>query len=896
MMNRYLLEVLILLQGIVIGAIFFCLFTQFPESPEELLRLDLITLLVIFGILACLAARLEWGARLLYQRRASNIIESRRRLQRCHRALQQLTRSHALNAERTQDALLELCQMAVTTLEVDSVSLWMLDHKRSQFDRVMAYDRLSGFSATVLSAPAILNSRYLMELANNRVISIEHAVSDERSQHFSSVRVQGARSVMDAPIYLDGQLAGVLCHVQRSSVRSFTSDEESFAASLADFAALVLERQKRKRTEDELRRRSLVIESALDGMAILDKNERFVYLNDAYLRVHGYSSTSDLIGQHWSMVYGEGERSRLSNDLMPLLQKRGRLCVEALGTRKSGTVFPQELSLTTIPDDGFICTVRDISGRKAVERRLIESKHFLRTVIDATPHLIFVKDRTGRFTLVNQAVADIYGTSVEKLVGKRDRDFNPKKDELDKFYSDDLRVIDTGEELFISEEVVTDAAGVEHVFQTIKRPLQDSPNGEIHVLGVATEVTQMKTLYQQLVQSQKMEAIGQLAGGIAHDFNNLLTGIIGYADLLRVILEDPQEVGKAADMIRGAASRAAQLTDKLLGFARKGKNQNVPVDIHSSIQEALRLLERTVEREIVFCEQLNAPSASVRGDPVQIEQVILNLIINARDAILSASHGATGSRITIMTGTHELAASECFDSLIPGHYFKMSIADSGCGIPPDIRDRIFEPFFTTKESGKGTGMGLAMVYGIVKNHGGGIQVESEVGKGTTFHVYLPLCRELPVSRTINSSLDAIPGKGTILIVDDHSVIRDVTREMLLTLGYEVSVVEDGVEAIKFYEAYPERCNAIILDMVMPRMGARECIHELQRINPEVKIILSTGYERNEAVQELLNQGLVGFIQKPYQLNRLSEIVAEAMAREHIVSLGMNTPVAQIHQC
>ena len=895
-MNRYLLEVLILLQGIVLGSIIHSLYNRFPSSSEDLFRLDLIALLIFFGVLASLAARLEWGARLLYQRRASNIIESRRRLQRCHRALQQLTKNHALHGERTEDALNELCQIAATTLEVDSVSLWMLDHDHAIFRRIVSYDSVNGFSTTALISPAFPDSRYLRELANNRVVSIEHAVTDERSRSFISVRAHGARSVIDAPIYLDGKLTAVLCHMQRSHARTFSTDEENFAASLGDFAALVLERQRRKNTEEELRRRSLVIESALDGMAILDRNEEFVYLNDAYLRVHGYSTVEELLGQHWSIVYGEGERTRLTKDLLPLLERRGRLCVEALGTRRNGTIFPQELSLTVIPGEGFICTVRDISGRKAVERRLIESKHFLRTVIDANPHLIFVKDRTGRFTLVNQAVADIYGTSVEKLVGKRDRDFNPKRDELEKFYSDDLRVMDTGEELFIREEIVTDAAGNEHIFQTIKRPLQDSPNGEVHVLGVATEITQTKTLYQQLVQSQKMEAIGQLAGGIAHDFNNLLTGIIGYADLLQVISEDPAEVNKAAILIGGAASRAAELTDKLLGFARKGKNQNVPVDIHLSVREALRLIERTVEKDIVLCEQLNADLFSVRGDPVQIEQVILNLIINARDAIVSSEQGSAMARISIATSTRQLEQAECFDALVPGHYLKVSVSDTGCGISPEIRDRIFEPFFTTKESGKGTGMGLAMVYGIVKNHGGAIRVESEAGKGATFHVYLPLCSETPIIRQVSSSLDAIPGKGTILIVDDHSVIRDVTREMLLMLGYEVSVVEDGVEAIKFYEAYPERCNAIILDMVMPRMSARDCIHTLQKINPEVKIILSTGYGKNEAVQDLINQGLVGFIQKPYQLNRLSEIVAEAMAKEHIVSLSGANSVEEFHQC
>ncbi len=875
-MNRYLLEALILLQGIVLGCVVTALFFRYPNGAADLLQLDFIAAVTIFVLIGYLAVRLEWGARVLYQRRAASIIESRRRLQRSHRALQKLTRSHAINREHSDEGLRELCETAAKTLEVGSVSIWTYDRRSSCFNRIVSYQQEKGFSDLPVNTPAKPSSRYIRELVDNRVVAVVHAANDWRSKKFYSVQVEGATSVLDAPIYLDGELAAVLCHNHYGAVRTWTAEEESFAGSLADLAALVIERQRRKQSELELRRRSLAIETALDGIAILDKDERFVYLNEAYVRIHGYSTADELIGQHWSVLYNQAECVRFRSELMPIVYKNGRLCVESLGLKKNGTLFPQEISVTAIPQGGIICTIRDISARKAAERRVLNSKAFLRTVIDANPHLIFVKNREGRFTLVNQAVADLYGTSVEKLVGKRDADFNPKNDELDKFLTDDLKVIDSREELLIPEEVVTDSQGNEHIFQTIKRPLQDSMTGEVHVLGVATDISQTKQLYQQLVQSQKMEAIGQLAGGIAHDFNNLLTGIIGYADLLRSMNEDPEEVDKAADMISGAASRAAQLTEKLLGFARKGKNQNVPIDIHRSIAESLRLIERTLEKDIMLVEQLGAQSAFVRGDPVQIEQVLLNLVINARDAMSTRKPGTENSKITISTRLMQLDETFQFDGLASGKYLEVSVADTGCGIPEEIRDRIFEPFFTTKERGKGTGMGLAMVYGIVQNHGGAVWVESESGKGTTFHVYLPLCVEQPSIVLKNVPEEAIMGKGAVLIVDDHPIIREVTKEMLEMLGYDVSTVEDGMEAIEFYKRAPEKCGVIILDMVMPRMGARECVHALQAISPHVKVILSTGYGRNEAVQELLNNGIVGFIQKPYQLNKLSEIVAMAM--------------------
>jgi signal transduction histidine kinase/ActR/RegA family two-component response regulator len=455
-------------------------------------------------------------------------------------------------------------------------------------------------------------------------------------------------------------------------------------------------------------------------------------------------------------------------------------------------------------------------------------------------------------------------------------DFNGKNSELEKFQSDDLKVIDDGQELFVAEETVTDSNGMERLLQTIKRPLFDTASGQMQVLGVCTDITQLKTLHQQLVQSQKMEAIGQLAGGIAHDFNNLLTGVLGYADMLQAVSSEPNEVRSAADMISGAARRASELTEKLLGFARKGKNQNIPVDVHAIIREALTLIERTVQKDILLVEQLNADRAYVSGDPVQIEQVILNLVINARDAITMTNERSGYDRITIATKLVKIEKEFEVADLPIGEYLEMSVTDSGCGIADELKDRIFEPFFTTKESGKGTGMGLAMVYGIIKNHEGTVMVESQLGVGTTLRILLPICQHV-IEVTRAKGLGTVQtGEGSILIVDDHPVIREVTKEMMILLGYQVTTVADGPEAIEILLRNKNCYDLVILDMVMPKMNARDCIKSLKEIEPSIKIILSTGYGKNELVQELLGYGLVGFIQKPYQLAKLSQVVAEAL--------------------
>jgi two-component system, cell cycle sensor histidine kinase and response regulator CckA len=508
------------------------------------------------------------------------------------------------------------------------------------------------------------------------------------------------------------------------------------------------------------------------------------------------------------------------------------------------------------------------------EENFIKNKSFLRRVIDTDPNLIFVKDASGRFTLVNQAVAQIYGTNIENIIGKMDSDFNPQVEEVECFRSDDKTVIEKQEDIFIAEEKITDAAGQIHWLQTIKRPLKLTEDGPVQVLGVATDITETKKLHEQLLQAQKMEAIGQLAGGVAHDFNNYLTGIIGYTGMLKICANQPKEVENTAQLIESIAQKAAQLTEKLLGFARKGKHQNISVDLHNSIRETITLLSRTIEKDITIIQHFCADNPFTTGDPMQIQQVILNLALNARDAIRAKNEVNFKGRIEVGTCIVKIPDEYKLEQslLPPGQYLMLQVKDNGCGIDSSIQDRIFEPFFTTKEQSKGTGMGLAMVYGIVKNHGGALDVKSSPNVGTSFSIFLPsskppLKNKIEIERKLTVS-----GQGHILIVDDHQVIRDVTSRMLVSLGYDVVTARDGLDALKYYRENWSEIDLVILDMIMPNMGAKECFRELKQINPNVRAILSTGYDNNHSVQEILNEGMCEFVQKPYHIQKLSEIV------------------------
>ena len=403
--------------------------------------------------------------------------------------------------------------------------------------------------------------------------------------------------------------------------------------------------------------------------------------------------------------------------------------------------------------------------------------------------------------------------------------------------------------------------------------------GQPQILLVARDLTTRQhmvqenaALEQQLRQVQKMEAVGRLASGVAHDMNNILTAILAHAGLLKVRGEESTPSWKAGDVIEKAVHRGKELTSQLLGFARQGKHHHIPVDIHHVIQEVTGLLGRTVEKTIVLQTDLLADEPRVVGDPNQLYQVLMNLAVNASDAMIHKG------QLVFHTSNERVSPEEAstIPGLAAGDYVVVRVTDTGEGMAEDVQTHIFEPFFTTKEQGQGSGMGLAMVYGIVKNHHGYIGVTSTVGVGTTMRIYLPsvLCDE-PQMR-----LERVPmpseGTGHVLIIDDERAVAEAAQAILEFLGYTTTIRLSGPEAVAYYEDLANHVDLVLLDMVMPDMSGPECFAALQCLRPESKVLLCTGYDRNHAVQELLNQGVLGFIQKPYDLDELAKICADTL--------------------
>ena len=511
----------------------------------------------------------------------------------------------------------------------------------------------------------------------------------------------------------------------------------------------------------------------------------------------------------------------------------------------------------------------DVTKRKWAEI----ANRMLTTAIEQSAEAIMITDTAGLIEYVNPAFERITDYSRPEVLGQNPRLLKSGKQQ-ESCYREMWKTLERGE-VWTGHLLNRRKNGeLVEVEETIS-PVREAAGRIVNYVAVMRDLTREARLEVQLRQAQKMEAIGQLAGGVAHDFNNLLAAIMGSASLLKIRGEPGDPIFQTADLIERAAERAARLTSQLLGFAKRGKHQNIPVDLHEAIREGIAFLSRTLDKRITITQRLQAEQSTVMGDPDQIQQVLLNLAINARDAM------PEGGELRFETVIVELDAEYCrwHMGVTPGVYVMVAITDTGHGIPREIQDRIFEPFFTTKDQGKGSGMGLAMVYGIIKNHGGSIRLYSEVGVGTTFRFYLPVVPASTLRSVEPRLLGSVAGQGRILLVDDDHFVRESTIGVLQHIGYEVVAVEDGQQAVAYYRDHGHQIDLVLLDLVMPRMGGRETFHALKAIDPSVRVVLTTGYGHNEMVQCLLDEGVVGFAPKPYHLRPLSEVLARALGRE-----------------
>jgi two-component system, cell cycle sensor histidine kinase and response regulator CckA len=555
--------------------------------------------------------------------------------------------------------------------------------------------------------------------------------------------------------------------------------------------------------------------------------------------------------------------------------------------RKDDTLMDAEITLQVLPIGGrqmLVATLVDITDRKQMEEALRESEEnyrqlyaeakqaaeVYRSLLGSSADAIVIYDLEGNVQFLSPSFTQIFGWTLEELAGKR-IPFVPDS-EREATMAEVHRVLEGNPCSNFATRRCDKDGRILNITLSASR-FDDHEGMPAGMLVILRDVTHTKAMEAQYLQAQKMEAVGTLAGGVAHDFNNLLQAIGGFTELLLLAKSANDPDHSSLMQIKKACDRAAQLIQQLLAFSRKAEGVRHRLDLNQEVVEAEKLLQRTLPKMTAIELHLAGYLWSVHADPVQIEQILLNLGSNAADAM------PDGGRLIIETLNASLNEDYCRDHLgaVPGDYVLLSVSDTGRGMDRETLQHIFEPFFTTKGVGKGTGLGLASVYGIVKGLGGHLTCYSEPGQGTIFRIYLPAVEQ--VEDQAEGGVDETPLKGgseTILVVDDEAAVRDVATQILQHFGYDVLVADSGETALELYKNRKAEIDLVILDLGMPGMGGHKCLRELRAIEPSAKVVVASGYSINGQVRASLESGAGGFVGKPYQLKDLVTTVRKVL--------------------
>jgi PAS domain S-box-containing protein len=615
-----------------------------------------------------------------------------------------------------------------------------------------------------------------------------------------------------------------------------------------------------------------IIGSAMDAIISIDGDQRIVLFNTAAEKMF-LCPASEALGQPLDQFIPARFRAAHADHVDTFgrknITKRSMGSLGAIfGLRSDGEEFPIEASISHTEADGrklYTVIIRDIAERKRAEDRLREQAALLDQARDA----ILVRDLEDRILFWNQGAEHIYGWSSAEVVGKdiRESIYKANPDQYDRAKQ---LVLENGE--WEGELHHTTRKGREIIAQSRWTIVRDDKGNPKSLLDINTDVTERRKIESQFLRSQRMESIGTLAGGVAHDFNNILSPILMAIRMLRLRFPD-EDSQRLLAMLQMSAERGAGLVKQILSFARGVEGERIILQPRHLIREIVKIFKDTLPKSINV--EFNTPENlwTVAGDITQLHQVLMNVCVNARDAM------PQGGKLTIKAENVRIDESYARMNLDakPGPFVLITISDTGQGIPSNIVDKIFEPFFTTKEHGKGTGLGLSTAMGIIRSHGGFINVYSEEGRGTHFKIHLPAVVDSQTGGWDKEQVDAPLGHGEmILVIDDEAVICEIAKGTLETYGYRAITASDGTEGIALYAQHKDEIKVVLTDMMMPYLDGVATIRALQRMNPQVKIIASSGLTESSRAMEAANVGVKTFLPKPYTAEKLLNTLAEAL--------------------
>ncbi len=626
-------------------------------------------------------------------------------------------------------------------------------------------------------------------------------------------------------------------------------------------------------TQENLQLLGNLVEAFPAAITVHDFSGKFLYANQKTLELHGYKTKEELFSKTLYEI-DNPESRELIQERMDLIRKQGHACFEVMHVHKDGSLIPLEVHVRMTQwkkTEVLLSIALDITERKKIQAAIEEQIFFQQSLMNAMPVPVFYKGLDGKYLGCNKAFEDFFGYSHEWIIGKTAEDI-ASHDLAEIYEAQDQRVFQSQR----ASKLETHASSEDGHFHDVifyKAPFFNRKGDMEGLIGIIMDVTEQHILESRIRQTEKMEALGQFAGGIAHDFNNQLMCIIGHTEMIALNSKE-YNIQNHAKIILKSAESAAELARKMLFFAQKSKQNITHTDLHGIIEDVLSILEHSIDKKIAIQKKLNAKPSYIIGDISQIQNALMNLALNARDAM------PRGGELIFKTQNVQIEKGK-YPDLAPGSYIEVMVKDTGIGMDPETLKHIFEPFFTTKEEGKGTGMGLTCVYSMIKNHHGAIDVISLPQQGSDFFLYFPIAEKINEDHKSSQNSPRLYASlaAKILVIDDEETICNLTSQTLHALGYQSVTYKDPVKAIEYYKKSYKEISLVIIDMLMPVLNGKETFLLMKEIYPPIKAILSSGYVLNAEAQEALDKGMLCFLQKPYRIQDLKQKIENALRKK-----------------